>query len=524
MQVRDLEAELVNQIAKYKHDWLGFTQFAYPWGEPAGPLANFVGPQHWQATRLIKYAATLKSVGQKGQFATASGKGIGKSALVAQSALAGLCTYPDARGVITAGTETQLRTKTMPEVAKWFQMLICKHWFENPATSIYSSDPGHEKTWRIDAVPWNAANPEASAGLHNLGKRLIVIMDEASQIDNVIWNTMDGVMTDANTEVIWLVFGNPTRSDGRFFRCFGDFRHRWNAESIDSRDVAISDKVKLQEAIDDYGIDSDYVRVFIRGLFPNQSSMQFIANSLVRGAREREALCHLHDPLCLGIDHARYGDDQTVIAVRKGNDARTIPWVKLRNADTYQISGAASELATKYKADAIFVDNGGPNSGGVVDRLRNSGFTVYAVSFGADADRSAGDPNAANYANKRAEIWGYMRDWLEYGALPDDGDLETDLTGVLYTLRDGKKGTEIVLEKKEHMKERGLASPDIGDALALTFAYPLLPRNWAGGPQAVGRQMRQALTEYDPTELGQPEVQRVRHSEWERIGSRSSGW
>jgi hypothetical protein len=83
---------------------------------------------------------------------------------------------------VTANTEGQLRTKTWPELMKWHRLLICRHWFECTATAIYSLQPGHEKSWRIDAVAWSETNTEAFAGLHNKGKRILLVFDEGSAI------------------------------------------------------------------------------------------------------------------------------------------------------------------------------------------------------------------------------------------------------------------------------------------------------------------------------------------------------
>src|SRR5207344_1845673 len=103
-------------------------------------------------------------------------------------------------GRVTANTEKQLRTVLWSEVDKWHGLFIARHLFKSTATAIYSADPAQEKTWRIDAIPWSIDNPEAFAGLHNYGKRLIYIMDEASAIADKIWEVVDGAMTDANTE------------------------------------------------------------------------------------------------------------------------------------------------------------------------------------------------------------------------------------------------------------------------------------------------------------------------------------
>src|SRR5690606_38633063 len=112
-------------------------------------------------------------------------------------------------------------------------------------------------------VPWSERNTEAFAGLHNAGKRIIVIFDEASAIPDIIWETTEGALTDVDTEILWFVFGNPTRNTGRFRDCFdgGKFAHRWRQQKVDSRQVQRTNKKEIEDWIADYGLDSDFVRV-----------------------------------------------------------------------------------------------------------------------------------------------------------------------------------------------------------------------------------------------------------------------
>jgi hypothetical protein len=101
---------------------------------------------------------------------------------------------------------------------------------------------------------------------------------------------------------------------------------------------------------------------------------------------------------------------------------------------------------------------------------------VSGVDFGAKADRTDARDAAARCANKRAEMWGFLKEWLKVGSLPDDNELLADLKAVDY----GYGASDaILLERKDDMRRRGLASPDDGDALALTFAYPVAKRDWA---------------------------------------------
>jgi hypothetical protein len=326
----------------------------------------------------------------------------------------------------------------------------------------------HEKTWRIDAVPWSESNTEAFAGLHNEGKRIIVVFDEASAIPDIIWETTEGALTDANTEILWFAFGNPTRNTGRFKECFGRLRHRWKTRQIDSRTVAITNKDQIAQWVADYGEDSDFVRVRVRGVFPRAGSMQFIDGERVEAAQTRQVDVPPGEPLVIGVDVARFGDDQSVIAFRRGRDARSIPWITLRGLDTMQVAAKVAEAAQVRRAQTIFVDEGGLGAG-VVDRLKQLGIRCIGVNFGSSPSGfNLGE--GVKVRNKRAEMWAGAREWLRNGAIPADQELAADLTGVEYGF---DADNAIQLERKEHMKRRGLASPDKGDALALTFAFPV---------------------------------------------------
>jgi hypothetical protein len=254
MPARDLVKELHDAVMSFRHDPLGFVLFAFPWGEP-GALANDKGPEPWQRDLLDRLGKGLVSPEGAVREAVASGHGIGKSALVAWIILWAISTFPDTRGVVTANTEGQLRTKTWPELTKWHALSINRGWFNCTATAIYSVLSGHDRTWRVDAITWSENNTEAIAGLHNKGKRAFVLFDEASAIPDVIFETIEGALTDDNTELLWCVFGNPTQNVGRFRECFagGRFAHRWHHNQIDSRTVSFSNKAQIDEWIADYG-------------------------------------------------------------------------------------------------------------------------------------------------------------------------------------------------------------------------------------------------------------------------------
>jgi hypothetical protein len=487
---------LLAWLIEVNKDPLAFVMGAFPWGEP-GLLERFDGPQEWQRELLEDIKVGLLTPNQAIQIARASGHGIGKSALVSWIILWAFCTAPDTRGVITANTETQLKTKTWAELGRWFNLFIGREHFYLTATALLSKDPTRERTWRIDQIPWSEKNPQAFAGLHNKGRRLLLIFDEASEIADIIWETAEGALTDSDTEIMWLVFGNPTRSIGRFRDCFDKTRHGkyWNSAQIDARTVNanITNKALHDRWIEAYGIDSDFCRVRILGQFPRMGEMEFISAADIDEAMSKEPHAQPSDPLALGVDVARYGANESVLWFRKGRDAKTIPHQSYRGLNTVELATKVSQAFFLFHTDGIFVDGGGVG-GGVVDNLRNMQLFCFDVQFGGTADvggMDTGNPGEA-YANKRAEMWGAMRAWLKHGSLPYDPDLKAQLLAPHYGLN--SKG-KIQLETKEDMMRRGVPSPDKADALALTFAYPLAPHDMAGG---IHRKKTSVENEYNP--------------------------
>ena len=473
---------LADLLTHCSRDPLAFVHAAFAWG--SGELAAHGGPDAWQSQVLADIRDGLTEPHQTIRQAVASGHGIGKSALVSWLTLWALATQVNTRGIVTANTEAQLRTKTWPELAKWHRLSLCSHWFVHTSQAIHSADPKHELTWRIDASPWSRSNPAAFAGLHNQGNRVLLVFDEASEIDDVIWEVAEGALTDADTQIVWAAFGNPTRNSGRFRECFGRLRHRWTTRQVDSRTTKLTNKTLLDQWVTDYGEDSDFVRVRVKGQFPRAGSMQLIPLNLIEAASLSEPDPSPHAPLIMGIDVARFGDDQSVICLRRGRDARSIPMESHRGIDTMQLAARAAVLIEHHRPDAVFVDETGVG-GGVVDRLRHLGHAVIGVQFGGRAD---GTVEGELVANKRAEMWVRLRAWLKSGgSIESRPDLAADLGGVEYGYT---VHNEILLEKKDDMKKRGLGSPDYGDALALTFAFPV-----GGGSHMAAKRV---VSDFDP--------------------------
>jgi hypothetical protein len=463
-------AALTDAIAATYASPRNFVDLAFRWGE--GDLAGHDGPDAWQAELLDHIGAQMLGAAPAIRVAVASGHGVGKSALVAWLILWAMSTRPHLHGVVTANTRHQLSTKTWREVSLWLSRAINRDWFALSATKLVQVD--HPDTWFVAAIPWRKDRPEAFAGQH--GEHVLVIYDEASAIDDSIWDVSEGALTTQGA--MWFAFGNPTRNTGRFRECFGRFRHRWSTRQIDARSSRIANGEQVRQWLDDYGEDSDFVRVRVRGVFPRAGALQFIGQDIIEAAR-----CNTSSgegPRIVGVDIARFGDDQTVLLLRQGDRIATLR--RWRGLDTMQTASRVAEFAEREEPDTIFVDGAGVG-GGVVDRLRQLGHDVIDVNGGGRAT----DDTA--YFNLRAEMWGKMRAWLATANLPDDSELSADLASPEYGF-DARN--RLQLERKEDMKKRGLASPDSADALALTFAAPV--RAQAHGAALPAR----TQTEYDP--------------------------
>lgn len=497
------EKELAEFIAGFYDDPYGFVLAAFPWGEatlPDGgfnPLADKKGPEQWQREELealgehIKKNMLLTDLGldmEVYRLALASGHGIGKSAFVAWIILFLMSTRTDTRMAVTASTQFQLEDKTWPELGKWLGLSINKHWFLWTATALsFAAYPeAKRKNYRATAATVSETNTEAFAGLHNEGRTVAVIFDEASGVYPKIWEVADGALTDG--EAFFFGFGNPTKPDGEFADCFDKHAHMYRTRNVDSREVSFTNKNALADIIRKYGEDSDEAKVRVRGMFPSQAFNGFISAEGVDDAMAREDHADPGAGLIMAIDVARYGNDRSVIRFRQGRDARSIPPLTFKGLSTVKLAEIAAQEINAKRPDAVVIESTGPGAG-VIDILRDKGYRIHEVHPGSAAI------NHAIYVNKRAEYWAAMRDWIyDVGVLPMNDGLRRELITIMYSMDRHEQRTQ--LEAKEAMKKRGLPSPDEADTLALTFAITI-PRRDRNNIRAAHRGSR-AIMQDDP--------------------------
>ena len=453
-------------------------RLAFPWGKPNTPLEHFEGPRKWQREVLVELRDHIHANNGKIDFETlrlavSSGRGIGKSALVSWLTIWMLTTRIGSTTIVSANSEAQLRSVTWAEITKWLSMAIHSHWFEVSATRVLPAKWIAElverdlkmgtRYWGVEGRLWSAENPDAYAGVHNFAG-VMLVFDEASGIDDSIWSVAAGFFTENTPNRFWLCFSNPRRNSGYFYECFNSKRDFWRNKIVDARSVEGTDKAVYQQIIDEYGPDSSAAHVEVYGQFPNASDDQFIGNSLVDEAMERAAIADQSAPIVVGVDPARFGADATVIAIRQGRDILAIK--RYRGDDTMEVVGRVIDVIEEFKPALVVIDEGGLGAG-VVDRLKEQRYKVRGVNFGNKSTKPM------MYGNKRAEMWGAMKDWLKDASIPKDRYLKSDLIGPM--MKPDSKGT-IFLESKKDMKSRGLASPDAADAIAITFAFPVARR------------------------------------------------
>ena len=445
-------------------------RLAFPWKKPGTPLEHFDGPRKWQRDVLLELREHIKNNNGKIDFETmrlavSSGRGIGKSALVSWLTIWMMTTRIGSTTIVSANSEAQLRSVTWAEITKWLSMSIQSHWFEVSATRVLPAKWIAElverdlklgtRYWGVEGRLWSAENPDAYAGVHNFAG-VMLVFDEASGIDDSIWSVAAGFFTENTPNRFWLCFSNPRRNSGYFYECFNSKRDFWRNKIVDARSVEGTDKAVYQQIIDEYGPDSSAAHVEVYGQFPNASDDQFISNSLVDEAMERPIIADQSAPIVVGVDPARFGADATVIAIRQGRDIIGIR--RYRGDDTMEVVGRVIDVIEEFKPALVVIDEGGLGAG-IVDRLKEQRYKIRGVNFGQKSTKPL------MYGNKRAEMWGAMKEWLKDAHLPKDRYLKSDLIGPM--MKPDSKGT-IFLESKKDMKSRGLASPDAADAIAVT--------------------------------------------------------
>lgn len=423
--------------------------------DPAYFHERVLGTELWD-----KQLEIAESIRDHRNTAVRSCNGAGKTFLLPREALRFLYAYAPAIVINTAPTWRQVEHQYWRHFREAYQ-----HARFPLGGELFKTRLEIDENWFALGIATDETSVEKFQGWH--AKNIMVIFDEASGVSPKIYEAATGAMAGGYT-VRFVLIGNPTQNSGPFYDAFRD--PSFNKIQISAFDVP---NVKHQRQVIPglvthdwveemrlkYGEDSDIYRVRVKAEFPLQATDTLISIDSIERAfgadRERYG-----DQEIIGLDVARFGDDETAFVYRKGNYAKVLDVVYGNN--TMEVAGRAKRFLKDHPNASIYIDVVGVGAG-VYDRLKEQP-DISGRVYGVNNAAKAGDPE--EYVNLRIEAWCNVRDWLK-DAILEKHEGFYQLANPKYKINSNGK---MQLERKEDMKKRGVKSPDIADALALTLS------------------------------------------------------
>ncbi len=439
--------------------------------DPVGFVEHVLGLRLWSHQRRA-----LEAARDHRRVSWRSAHGVGKSVAVMAMAVWWLVTRPGAAVLITAPTHRQVDRvdyRTLLSIVRNARRPLGGELHEVPAAG-----------WKFDdgrfLVGFSAQNAESFAGFHS--PALMAIADEASGIDAGIFEALKGALTGDSR--LFLV-GNPTQLSGEFYSSHGPRKsglyYQLHTSAYESPNVTgecepipgLVDQLMIDEQAADYGEDSAAFAVRVLGEFPSQSVDSVISLALVEAARDRwdaKAAAACTALLEVGLDPARFGDDSSCIALRRGPYLLQI--LEATKLDAMALGNLVVRTVHQHRRTGerpiVRVDSTGLG-GPIVDQLKRQLLDCDVVGIGAGES-----PENPAYQRRRDELWHTLRDWLrDGGTFAPDPRLEAELVAPRYSFSPTQK---IVVESKDELRKRLRRSPDRADALALAVYKPSRPR------------------------------------------------
>jgi hypothetical protein len=419
--------------------------------------------QQWQASRAIV---------ERRRVSIRSGHGTGKSTFMAWCVLWFLACYFPAKVPATAPTSHQLEDVLWSEIAKWHRTMAIKF----PA--LADQFDWSSGAFRMKSAPNESFSvartsrperPEALQGFHS--EHILFLIDEASGVSDNVFEVAEGALSTDGAFVV--MAANPTRQSGYFFDSHHKMRSSWAALHWNGEDSPMVSRQYIENMAKKYGRHSPVFKVRVLGDFVGAAD-GVISLELCESAKIRDVDVNQSAPIIWGVDVARFGDDSSALAKRKGNH-QLAPVVEWWGKDTMQTVGIVKAEYDKARPDqkpaVINVDVIGIGAG-VVDRLKELGLPVVGVNV-AESE-SANHRIDVQFNRLRDELWWKSREWLEAKdcKLADDDETIGELTTPTYSILSSGR---IQVERKEDMKKRGVKSPNRADAWNLTFAELGIP-------------------------------------------------
>jgi len=423
-----------------------------------------------KATPSTQQIELLQAIGKEKRVTVRSGHGIGKDAAASWVAIWFLVTRPYAKVVVTAPTNRQLRDIFLSEISKWLRQSIVADEFIVRKDSIQQKEAPKEWWLRLISPSIRATKEEQGetlAGLH--GDHLLIICDEASGIPDPTYIPLEGALTQPDNKV--LLIGNMTKNFGYFYdtHFHSEIKKNWCKFHFDSRNSTNVDPTMPIYFEKKYGLDSNIFRIRVEGNPPLQDEDTLIPLWAAQQCIGNDFEVAEDEPLYLGVDVARYGDDSSIILPRKG--LMIYPWETFRKLNTIDLGGFVNQTYQEMDASGIGIDVIGVGAG-VADWLEKRNIkNLYQVNV------TMASSNIEKFHRLRDELWCRVRDNCLLGkySFPDvsvAGETETlgqQLASELATVRYSFNAHGgYVIESKKDLKSRGIASPNIADALCIT--------------------------------------------------------
>lgn len=503
MQVSKEDISLFQKlIDENRYDFCKLAYIIFPFGQK-GHALEYQAPYEWQMDEWRKLSYHLMAPATRYEtyrMIISSGNGAAKTAFGAMTILMLMYTQK-LKARITANTDPQMKSVVWPEYDIWFNHArFSEHFFEKFGTSIKAKNEKLAETWRVDTFTWNEETPAAISGLHNKGRAVAYVFEEAPGIPANIWSYASGAFTETETIKIHMAFGNSDDPNSKFEQNMTSTQ--WNARRIDTRTLKHIDQKQIADWLAECGGNENHddFRVRVRGLPRKTAKDSIISQELVEAALARRKGFDIgqvrHLPVVLTCDPAWTGGDETCIWYRQGFYAKLLEKYRLDKTigqDHMFTYLRLCEWERKLSADAVFIDQA---EGTAVYTLANNAGKSWELFSFANSPNDAADFRDSQYSNLRAQMYYQTEEWLRVGAVLDAERPEwiEDIRKQLSWTKGGrhKVHNKKLAEPKREIKERVGQSPDVADGLILAQARPVferLPENSSfGEEQMVGSQ------------------------------------
>lgn len=455
---------LVPQSVKPEYQYLvetliadcSFDEILCEYFEPFEKTKNIT----WQQYKiLLAVEAAIKKLAPS-KISVSSGNGVGKSTTMSWILIWYLYCFPLAQIPCTAPSREQMFDVLWKECSKWIGALPEPHKSKFDVQTAYIRIVDRPKEWWARAKTAKRDSPEALSGVH--GEYIMFLIDEASGVDDVIYEMGMGSLTGEN--YLMIMISNPTRLSGYFYDSHHKNKHRFQTLVLNAEESPVVTEQSLAEKLEDAHGDknADYYRTHVTGQFPNEEGLDEKGFTALFKKYEQIADEQFVGAVKMGIDPAGEGEDETEWVIRDKFKAKLVLTEKISNSKS--IAKATLVLMemfgiSKEQGESIYVDNFGVGAN-VAQELMAAGVRVNGVNVG---DKPEDDER---YANKKAECYWAALEWVSRGGNFIQNKKWEQLKTIKYTRT--LKG-KLKIMTKDEMRRAGIKSPNAVEAFMLTF-------------------------------------------------------